>query len=154
MDASWADILALVNSMELDDFFIDFVNLCKNRNYPIYILSDGYTELIKLILNRYDLDWIPVYANRLQYNNGLFNIQCLGLNDNCAKCGACKTNLLQQLRGNNQAVYVGDGHSDMCVCHHAQVVFAKDALWNYCLKNNVDAIYYESFKDIIDWLEK
>lgn len=152
MDASWDDILQLANSMELDDFFVDFVNLCQIRHYPIYILSDGYTELIKLVLNRYGLDWIPVYANHLQYQNGLFDIQCRNLNDQCVKCGTCKTTLLQQLQDNHQAIYVGDGHSDMCVCHKAQVVFAKDTLWDYCLKNNVPALHYDSFKDIINWL--
>lgn len=153
MDATWHDVLQLVNSMELDDYFPEFVKLCQRKKYPIHILSDGYVELIKPILQRYGLHWLPVYANHLQYENGLFNIQCLKLNDQCAKCGTCKVTLLNQLRQNKRAIYVGDGYSDMCVCQHADLVFAKDALWDYCIKNQIAAHHYESFKDIIQWLK-
>ncbi|MBM7853964.1 2,3-diketo-5-methylthio-1-phosphopentane phosphatase [Desulfohalotomaculum tongense] len=154
-DATMEDIYRLLDTIELDNFFVDFVRVCKAGSYPIYILSDGYDILIQYILNRHGLSGLPVYANKLVTGSKGFSIACTYKNPHCQKCGTCKKNLLHHLKGQNtQTVYVGDGCSDTCVCHEADIVFAKGSLLRYCHKNNVKALAYTSFQDIINWLNK
>ncbi|MTI80940.1 MAG: HAD-IB family phosphatase [Firmicutes bacterium] len=154
-DATITDIYRLLDTIELDDYFADFVQLCNDKNYSIYILSDGYGLLIKYILQRHGLGDLVVYANELVADNSGYSISCTHLNDQCGKCGTCKKTLLHKLKEKSTlAVYAGDGYSDTCVCHEADVVFAKNSLLSYCQDKNVPAIPYTSFKDIIQWIKK
>jgi 2-hydroxy-3-keto-5-methylthiopentenyl-1-phosphate phosphatase len=146
--ATPSDIAKLMDSMEIDDYFIDFLDLCRSNDYQVYILSDGYDFNIQTILHKYHID-VPYYANRLVYTNG-FKIECPYFNESCGKCGTCKTNLMSSLGGNEcQTIYIGDGYSDTCPASHANVVFAKDELYNFCLDNQIHAIQYKNFNDII-----
>ncbi len=154
-DATLDDLYPFLNTIELDDYFVDFVALCKANNYPLYIISDGYRLLIDYILQRHGLTDLPVFANKMLCEADRFSIECTHFNPRCGKCGTCKKVLYKRLKKQgHQNIYVGDSYSDMCVCHYADVVFAKDALLKYCRQNKVPAIPYTTFKDLIDWVNK
>jgi 2-hydroxy-3-keto-5-methylthiopentenyl-1-phosphate phosphatase len=55
---------------------------------------------------------------------------------------------------NEVSVYIGDGVSDFCVSHYADVVFAKKTLASHCWKNNITYFEYKTFKDVIKKLIK
>jgi 2,3-diketo-5-methylthio-1-phosphopentane phosphatase len=152
-NATLEDIYQLLDTIELDDYFIKFVQLCRKKDYPIYILSDGYEQFIKYILKRHGLEDMKIYANKLNINeDNIFSIQCTYNDPQCKKCGTCKKKLLHQLSANKTIVYVGDGYTDMCVCQDANILFAKDSLLEYCHQHHIPARPYTSFKQIIDWL--
>ncbi|MCL0106241.1 MtnX-like HAD-IB family phosphatase, partial [Peptococcaceae bacterium] len=149
------EIYSFLDTISIDSYFKKFVDLCESNNYPVFILSDGYEELIKYILNKNKIKNLKIYANRMTIKNNRFHILPMYKNYNCGKCGTCKRQLLNSLRTNNcQAVYIGDGRSDICVCRYADVLFAKNYLWQYCKQNSIPAIQFNNFHDIINWAFK
>ncbi len=152
-NADLNDIRKLLYRIEIDEFFNDFIDLCRHRDDPVYILSDGYDLNIQTILTRYGLD-MPYYSNQIRYD-GRFHIQCPHLNESCGKCGTCKTGLIQELsKDQHPIIYIGDGYSDTCAATHADLVFAKGTLYNFCLQNGLNVRQFDNFKDIISEISK
>jgi hypothetical protein len=49
-------------------------------------------------------------------------------------------------------VFVGDGASDRYAAHHADVVFAKDALARYCEAADVPYVAWRRLGDVASWV--
>lgn len=142
------EVSELMETIEIDDSFKDFLHFCREMGYKVYILSDGYDYCIEAVLRKYDL-CVPYYANKMIYNH-IFTIECPHYNESCGNCGTCKTKLMTALtQKGSQAVYIGDGYSDTCPATHADVVFAKKNLYEYCLEKGIIAIHYDTFADIL-----
>ncbi|CEO90095.1 MAG: hypothetical protein RQM95_13085 [Syntrophaceticus schinkii] len=72
----------------------------------------------------------------------------------CGNCGTCKTTLMEKLnKEGHQAVYIGDSYSDTCPAEHADHVFARDVLYEYCLENSIPATPFNDFREIIEQLQ-
>ena len=137
-----------INSIEIDDYFLDFVDFVKSKNIKLTILSDGFDLFIKKVLERYNLN-IPYYANKLIYKNGEFSIEFPYYNENCyKKAGMCKCNKVKE----NNFCYIGDGTSDLCIAGKADVLFASKNLHKYCEKNLIKHHSFDTFSSIIDKL--
>ena len=149
-DVSQKQLDDYINSIEIDDYFLDFVDYLKSKNINLTILSDGFDLFIQKILERYNLD-IPYYANKLIYKNGKFSIEFPYYNENCnKKAGMCKCQKVLE----NSFCYIGDGTSDLCIAKRADVLFATKNLHKYCEKNLIKHHYFETFSNIIDKLEE
>ena len=139
-----------IDSIEIDDYFLDFVEYLKSKNIHLTILSDGFDLFIKKILERYNLN-IPYYANKLIYKDGKFSIEFPYYNENCdKKAGMCKCQKVKE----NSFCYIGDGTSDLCIASKADMLFASKNLHKYCKENNIKHSYFTSFRNIIDILEE
>ncbi len=139
-----------INSIEIDDYFLDFVDYVKSNNIKLTILSDGFDLFIKKVLERYNLD-IPYYANKLIYKNGNFSIEFPYYNENCdKKAGMCKCQKVKE----DKFCYIGDGTSDLCIASKADFLFASKNLSKYCKENNINHSHFTSFRNIIDILKK
>jgi len=153
LSATKQALCQLLDTVEIDKYFGDFVLMCRKNNYPLYILSDGFDLNIEHILQKYELHPISVYANHLTVNEGTFTFAPGNFNPSCGQCGTCKTTLIQTLKDKKAtSVYVGDGYSDICACRNTDVVFAKDNLLSYCRNNHISAIPFDNFNDIIQWI--
>jgi 2-hydroxy-3-keto-5-methylthiopentenyl-1-phosphate phosphatase len=146
-DATIHDIARFIYEIEIDPYFSKFLELCRSHDYKVYILSDGYDFNIETILGKYNLQ-VPYYANKLVYGSA-FAIECPYINEDCGKCGTCKTRLMESLKGECQSIYIGDGYSDTCPAQHADLVYAKDTLYRFCLEKGIKAIPYRNFNDIV-----
>ena len=139
-----------INAIEIDDYFLDFVNYVKSKNIKLTILSDGFDLFIKKVLERYNLD-IPYYANKLIYKDGEFSIEFPYYNEICdKKAGMCKCQKVKE----NRFCYIGDGTSDLCIASRADFLFASKNLHEYCKENNIKHSYFTSFCNIIDVLKE
>ncbi len=139
-----------INSIEIDDYFLDFVDFVKTHNIKLTILSDGFDLFIQKVLARYNLD-IPYYANKLIYDNGKFSIEFPYYNENCDKsAGMCKCAKVKE----ESFCYIGDGISDLCIAKKADILFASKNLCQYCNKNRIKHINFKSFCDILKVLDK
>ncbi|ADL07033.1 MtnX-like HAD-IB family phosphatase [Thermosediminibacter oceani] len=142
----------LIENMEIDDYFMPFVEFCRERGYEIYILSDGYDFNIETVFKKYGIKDIPYFSNMLIIDGRKFDIESPHSSWSCPQCGTCKAELIDKLKPKNGlAVYVGDGHSDICAIKKADVIFAKGVLLSHCRRNDIPAIAYKDFSDIIDW---
>lgn len=139
-----------INSIEIDDYFLDFVDYVNFKNIKLTILSDGFDLFIKRVLERYNLN-IPYYANKFIYNDGKFSIEFPYYNENCSKkSGMCKCQKVKE----NKFCYIGDGTSDLCIASKAEFLFATKKLHKYCEENKIKHINFKSFCDILNLLNK
>lgn len=149
-DVSQKQLDNYINSIEIDDYFLEFVEFVKSKNIKFTILSDGFDLFIQKVLERYNLE-IPYYANKLIYKNGKFNIEFPYYNENCdKKAGMCKCEKVKE----KSFCYIGDGTSDLCIAKKADVLFASKNLHKYCEENNIKHINFKSFCDILNLLVK
>jgi 2,3-diketo-5-methylthio-1-phosphopentane phosphatase len=149
---------------ELDEYFRDFLDYCRQNNYEITLLSEGLDYYIKYILDRENLN-LKFFSNKLVINeivNDKGNIK-LKLtcefpypDEHCTYCGMSKRNVVINNTNdldNEVSVFIGDGISDFCASNYADIVFAKKRLSSYCWKNNITYFDFKNFKDVIIKLE-
>ncbi len=139
-----------INSIEIDDYFLEFVDYTRKNNIKLTILSDGFDLFIQKVLERYNLD-IPYYANKLIYDGGKFSIEFPYYNDDCdKKAGMCKCKKVTE----DHFCYIGDGTSDLCIASKADILFASKNLHKFCKENNIKHSQFTSFHNIIDMLKE
>lgn len=146
----------IIDKQKFEQGFFEFVEYCKENSIPLTILSEGMDYYIERILKKHNLD-IPFYANHLIISEDEKNISLSfpHSDSDCTRCGTSKRNLLMNLTDDDEvSVYIGDGFSDACVVHYADIVFAKKSLASYCWKNNISYFDFETFHDIIRKMEK
>jgi 2,3-diketo-5-methylthio-1-phosphopentane phosphatase len=151
---------AFLDSREIDRTFISFFDFCRDKAMECTILSDGMDYYIERILKRNGIAYVPFFANHLglQSDDGgthvRFEPSFPHTDEVCDRCASCKRNHMLRIAGDDDIiVYVGEGYSDRCPARFADVVFAKDALLNYCRRENISCFEYSSFGDIQHRLE-
>lgn len=148
------ELYGLLDEVEIDEYFYDFVDFCREKGHELYIVSDGYDMIIEYLLKKHGIGDLPFWANQLVQAGNCYDISCPHLNKDCGQCGTCKRKVLQLLQKEGYStVYIGDGYSDTCVVKAADIVFAKDDLLLYCRKNNIHAFPFRDFGDIARQVE-
>ncbi len=138
-----------VESIEIDDYFLDFLAFTKREKIKFTILSDGFDLFIEKTLKKYGLQNIPYFANHLIYENNKFKIDFPYHNLKCdIGAGMCKCNKVSE----ENFCYIGDGTSDLCVAKKADLLFATKKLKRYCEQNSIPHFAFSSFKDVVDIL--
>jgi 2,3-diketo-5-methylthio-1-phosphopentane phosphatase len=149
-----------LDSEELDDYFFEFMNYCNNKNYDIFLLSEGLDYYIDYLLNKYGIK-LKRFCNKMKTEviNGEIILQAEFpfADENCTYCGMSKRNVL--INNTNDlygeiSVFIGDGVSDFCASNYADIVFAKGKLASYCWKNNITYFEYKNFNDILNKIRK
>lgn len=141
-----------INSIEIDDYFIEFVEYLKKNNIELVVLSDGFDLFIKKTLEKHGIKNIKIYANHLVHKkDGTFEIEFPYHNPNCEKkAGMCKCDKITE----DKFCFIGDGTSDLCVARKAEILFATKSLCKYCVKNTIKHNKFNSFYDIINILSR
>ncbi len=145
---------------ELDDYFFEFMDYCKEKNYEIFLLSEGLDYYIDYILSKYGIK-LKRFCNNLitEKINGKITLKAEFpfSDENCTYCGMSKRNIL--INNTNDlygeiSILIGDGVSDFCASNYADIVFAKGKLASYCWKNNITYFEYNNFNDILKKIQK
>jgi 2-hydroxy-3-keto-5-methylthiopentenyl-1-phosphate phosphatase len=150
--ASRAELEQFVDKFSLDPTFQSFVDLCKQRDIPVIVLSDGLDFYVDRLLKKNGFGYLPFFSNHLeliqQGSSTKLAPSFPHTDAECILCGNCKRNHLLTLSGDDDIiVYIGDGISDRCPVRFADIVFAKGRLIRYCQEQNVT---YHEFKDFED----
>ncbi|MBS4023835.1 MAG: MtnX-like HAD-IB family phosphatase [Dethiobacter sp.] len=133
----------------LDPAFGDFIEFCRRSDIEVTVLSDGFDFYIDLMLKKFRVD-VPYLANHLRVVDCSLQADFPYQSEDCGSCGNCKLNYVERVRGKgSRIIYIGDGHSDRCASDVADVVFAKDALAEYCRKKGTAYIPFTDFNDIL-----
>lgn len=146
----------IIAGQRLDPKFVDFYEYCRQNNFPLVILSEGMDYYISGVLKKYGLD-IPFYSNSIVISEDRksFSIDFPYSDSDCTECGTSKRNILMNNTADDEiSVFIGDGFSDACVVHYADIIFAKKSLASYCWKNNITYFEYQTFGDITKKIEK
>jgi 2-hydroxy-3-keto-5-methylthiopentenyl-1-phosphate phosphatase len=148
------DLLDFLESLHVDETFVDFARYCRNKGFEIVILSDGIDLFIKSILDRYGVNDIRVYSNSLGSTNGRYEMYFPYFRKDClSKSGICKCKIMEELSSPSSInILVGDGRSDFCIAEKADLTFAKSELLDFCRVEKIPHIDHGEFGDIIKWL--
>ncbi len=159
--------LIRITTEELYDF-LDGFNLrngaeelyykAEQAGLPFYIVSDGIDLYIEYLLRRYGLNDIPFFSNQGRIEDSRISLEFSSDNEDCERCGTCKgvrmVRVLDKLETRPKVVFIGDGLSDICALPHADLIFARGDLLEYCRKQGYEAVEYRDFFDILEYLDK
>jgi 2-hydroxy-3-keto-5-methylthiopentenyl-1-phosphate phosphatase len=123
--------------------FPELVKLAQERGWRVVVVSSGFHELIEPILEREGVD-VELHANRVDPRPDGWRV-LWQYDESCDSCGeSCKRSVVQELAGEDEIVYVGDGYSDRCAAEASDRVFATRGLAAYL---DARGVPYERFDD-------
>jgi 2-hydroxy-3-keto-5-methylthiopentenyl-1-phosphate phosphatase len=68
----------------------------------------------------------------------------------CDSCGeSCKRSIVQELAGDGELVYIGDGYSDRCAAEASDKVFATRGLAEYLDERGIAYERFDDFHDVV-----
>lgn len=138
-----------IETVKIDEEFVLFLQEIKKRNIEFYIVSDGFDLLINKILEKYGINNIKIFSNMLSLDNNELKTLFPFYSQSCKSgSGLCKCSVLKRTSMNKQIIYIGDGKSDFCVSKHADIIFAKHKLAEFCRNNNLHFHEFQNFNDI------
>jgi 2-hydroxy-3-keto-5-methylthiopentenyl-1-phosphate phosphatase len=156
-----ADAEAFVQTRMLDDGFLPLIAMCREKEMPVTVISDGLDVYIAPLLQRCGMEDLTRFSNRLswkQVDDSGSAVPALEFphgNGECDRCACCKRNIMLGLCSDEDViVYVGDGYSDQCPVEYADVVFAKGSLQAWCQKKNISYYPYADLHDVRVRLEE
>ncbi len=155
VDLNMKDFDEFIDKMEIDPYFLEFVDFCNSNGHEIRILSDGLDYYIERILKNFNIQHIEHYTNKVKFgaNNKLI-CEFPYTDEECNLCANCKRNhILENSADDDFTVYIGDGWSDTCAAQYCDVIFAKRSLLKFCEKNRISYFPFTNFKDVIKRLE-
>ena len=153
---------AVIDSIEVDPFFGDFVMFCAKENYSLYILSDGFDYWIERILRRIlsatngSVKKIPIFSCGLNLEGEKVAISFPYFPQGCVHgCATCKPALFEHLKMTaDKAVVIGDGLSDLLLAKNADLVLAKNGLREYCEREGITSQPFSDFRDVVQIIKK
>lgn len=154
--AKESELFALVETIEIDESFVDFTRYCHSKAIEVVILSDGIDLFIHSILGRYGLDHLRVYANRLRKVAEGFEMTFPYFRKECqSQSGLCKCEIMEKLsRPMHRNILVGDGRSDFCLADKVDLTFAKSSLLTFCRTKTLAHKSFNDFKEVAEWLSE
>jgi 2-hydroxy-3-keto-5-methylthiopentenyl-1-phosphate phosphatase len=158
----------LFQKIEVRDGYKKFYKFCKELKIPLLIVSTGCDYYIRYILSKEPLyflqslgefkkistDYVGVIANHLQFNSSKKSWKVLfpwGEETDCfCRCSPCKAEITRYLKksGIELVIGIGDGLSDRCMAHLADLVFARTSLKKYCKKNKIPFYGFDNFQEL------
>ena len=156
LSAPWAEAVAQVlAAVPVDPGFAGFVEYCRGRGWPLTILSGGLAPLIRAVLEREGLGSVPFAANDLAFDpDGRWRVVQAATPRINALCNHCKSHwLVAAKRKGERVVYIGDGTTDRCPAGHADLLFAKGGLRQWCEEQQMPHLPFAGFAEIQAWFE-
>ena len=141
-------------SIPQDETFPAFVEAVRESGAALEIVSDGLGFYVASNLARLGpaLEELPIATNENDVE-GTGKMTFPYGHPACHVCGTCKRERVRaHAAGGRVVVFVGDGQSDRYAAHHADVVWAKDALlaWGRSTGRRFHA--WDRFAEIEAWL--
>lgn len=154
---NWQQLNQFLDQFELRDGARELYFLAKKSDIPFYIVSDGSDIYIRHILKRNNLEEIPFFSSRATIVGDKFILEFPQNNNGCPRCGSCKGARISEIIGKErdewEVIFIGDGLSDICALPHADYIYARGHLLDFCRSNNIRAFEYGDFFDILKWLK-
>lgn len=135
---------------EVDNYFLGFIDLLKENNIKMDIVSDGFDVYIEPVLEKIGLKNIDRVCNKLLKDDKGFYPHFPNASEscNCFSAGCKRNYLLTNSSDDEIVIYIGDGYSDFCPAEHSDIIFAKKNLAAYCNEHKIPHYPWKSFFDI------
>lgn len=144
----WSAMQRVLDKVQIEPDFPEFVHWCRSKNIPITVVSDGLDRVIRYLFDRRGVIVDAVYANHLvERSDGSFSLLFSQSNRmNGCQSGVCKCKLANHLT--TRKVVIGDGRSDFCWAKEADVLFAKSKLAEHCRQERIPFNSFDNFTSI------
>jgi 2-hydroxy-3-keto-5-methylthiopentenyl-1-phosphate phosphatase len=137
-----------LDHVRVRDGFREFVELARERGWRVVIVSSGFHELIEPILEREGIE-VELHANRVDPRPEGWRVEWR-YDSTCDSCGeSCKRSIVQALAGDDELIYIGDGHSDRCAAEASDRVFATRGLAAYLDERGIPYERFDDFNDVV-----
>jgi 2-hydroxy-3-keto-5-methylthiopentenyl-1-phosphate phosphatase len=137
-----------LENVRVRDGFRDFVELAREKGWRVVIVSSGFHELIEPILEREGVE-VELHANRVDPSTDGWRVEWR-YDASCDSCGeSCKRSIVQELAGDDELVYIGDGYSDRCAAEMSDLVFATRGLAEYLDERGIAYERFDDFHDVV-----
>jgi 2-hydroxy-3-keto-5-methylthiopentenyl-1-phosphate phosphatase len=137
-----------LENVRVRDGFRDFVELAREKGWRVVIVSSGFHELIEPILEREGVE-VELHANRVDPSTDGWRVEWR-YDASCDSCGeSCKRSIVQELAGDDELVYIGDGYSDRCAAETSDLVFATRGLAEYLDERGIAYERFDDFHDVV-----
>ncbi|AWB09533.1 2,3-diketo-5-methylthio-1-phosphopentane phosphatase [Thermodesulfobium acidiphilum] len=148
------DIYNFLDSVEIDNSFIDFYEFVKGKNIDFIVLSDGFDLFINYIFKKLKLD-IRFFSNSLTYKQGKLSIDFPYRDSLCqVSSGMCKCKIIEKYSNKQFVYYIGNGRSDFCPVKLADFIFSKDELTRFSFVKGYNFFNFDSFSEIKDFISR
>jgi 2,3-diketo-5-methylthio-1-phosphopentane phosphatase len=134
--------------------FEPFVAWAREAGVRLAVASDGLGSHVEPILRAAGIAGIEVFTNRVSVRSGTASFDFPHGHPVCRSCGTCKMGVVLAHREHGPVAFVGDGYSDRLGALYADVVFAKGHLAEYCSRERVPFLEWETFDDVRHALER
>ena len=136
-----------LENVRVRDGFREFVELAREQGWRVVIVSSGFHELIEPILEREAVE-VELYANRVDPSTDGWRVEWR-YDGGCESCGeSCKRSIVQELAGDDELIYVGDGYSDRCAAEASDRIFATRGLATYLDERGIPYERFDDFHDV------
>jgi 2-hydroxy-3-keto-5-methylthiopentenyl-1-phosphate phosphatase len=153
--ASKEEMEAALAGIRLDPGFRRFLSIVDDRGYLMAIVSDGLEWYIRFLLSRHGIMDLPIYANHIEFQPDGFSFAFPWQHPDVPLRGVSKRHIVQRFRGHaRHIVYIGDGKSDTDILHAVDRLYAKGWLAAYCFENQIEAITFTNWDDLIQKWEE
>jgi 2,3-diketo-5-methylthio-1-phosphopentane phosphatase len=149
--ASEAELMDFVAGSQIDPHFASIVQWAAGERVRLFVVSDNFSCFVREILSRHGMADLPVMANELTFAGNHLRAHFPYRSTACERCAHCKALHFRRFE-DSRKIYVGDGLSDVCPAHAADVVFAKDALAGYLSGRGIAFNHFVSLDTVADFL--
>ena len=144
-----------LKNVELDPHFHQLLSFLVREGIKPVILSDNFNYIIEWILKNQGIGDLKVYGNTLRFYKDRIIPAFPYDNPFCLNCAHCKKiHLTKDKTEKKVIVFVGDGRSDFCPARVSDVVFAKDKLLSFMVKERLPHIPYKNLGDIHHYFQE
>lgn len=150
MRATREEMESVLDTVQIDPSFPDFIQFCQGQGYTVAILSDGLRWYINYVLNRYEIEGLQIYANEITFLPDGYQITTPWYHPMTPRRGVSKPNIIQKYKSEGyQVIFVGDGLSDIEAVSVADRIYARDELLDYCKQQDIPATSFSDMRDLI-----
>lgn len=156
LDCTRDEIVELLRTLPIRDGFVEFREFCRNNRHELIVMSEGIGLSVETVLHERGIDDLPYFGNVLvRDGDGRWTTENPHLHAECTDCGNCKSaHLIKRKKQGDGVIYVGDGPTDRCPARVADILFATNYLADFCAKNKLPFIPFETFHDVIAEMSK
>lgn len=153
--ASREEMEAALATIQIDPCFPAFHQFCREKGYPMAILSDGLDWAINFVLERGGVCGLPLYSNRIHFTEDGFKFEFPYFDPETPLYGVGKRKVVEKFQGEGlRVVLVGDGRTDMDAAEVSDYVIASNELLAYCREKGIPHLPYNNFCEITGQLKR
>ena len=147
--ASRQEMEAFLSTVEFDPGFKPLLNLCRERDIPFAIVSDGLRWYIDYILRDHGIENVKVFAGEIVFEEAGFRFEFPWFDPTVPMRSTAKPLIVKEYQSRGYRVhFIGDGLSDIEAASAADIVYAKDILLQEAEERGIVVREFGNLRDI------